>query len=131
MKQKRNILSGISRSVAAAVLTVVVLFSLIPAGLRADERFVIDPTGKHEGLAAFLYDNKTGLPTSEANAIATTSDGFIWIGSYGGLIRYDGSTFERFSSKTGIASVVSLFVDSNDNLWIGTNDNGAAVIDRF
>ena len=90
MKQKRNILSGISRSVAAAVLTVVVLFSLIPAGLRADERFVIDPTGKHEGLAAFLYDNKTGLPTSEANAIATTSDGFIWIGSYGGLIRYDG-----------------------------------------
>lgn len=131
MKQKRNILSGISRSVAAAVLTVVVLFSLIPAGLRADERFVIDPTGKHEGLAAFLYDNKTGLPTSEANAIATTSDGFIWIGSYGGLVRYDGSTFERFSSKTGIASVVSLFVDSNDNLWIGTNDNGAAVIDRF
>ena len=61
MKQERNILSGVSRSVAAAVLTVVVLFSLIPAGLRADERFVIDPTGKREGLAAFLYDNKTGF----------------------------------------------------------------------
>ena len=131
MKQKRNILSEISKSVISAVLTVVILFSLIPKTVSADDRFVLDPTGKQEGLAAFLYDNKTGLPTSEANAIATTSDGFIWIGSYGGLIRYDGSNFERFSSKSGIASVVSLYVDSNESLWIGTNDNGAAVIDRF
>ena len=131
MKQKRNILPKISKTVITAVMAFIVLFSLIPAQVSADNRFVVDPTGKHEGLAAFLYDNKTGLPTSEANAIATTSDGFLWIGSYGGLIRYDGSTFERFSSKTGIASVVGLFVDSNNNLWIGTNDNGAAVIDRF
>ena len=131
MKQIKNILPKISKTVITAVMALIVLFSLIPAQVSADNRFVVDPTGKHEGLAAFLYDNKTGLPTSEANAIATTSDGFLWIGSYGGLIRYDGSTFERFSSKTGIASVVGLFVDSNNNLWIGTNDNGAAVIDRF
>ena len=131
MKQIKNILPKISKTVITAVMALIFLFSLIPAQVSADNRFVVDPTGKHEGLAAFLYDNKTGLPTSEANAIATTSDGFLWIGSYGGLIRYDGSTFERFSSKTGIASVVGLFVDSNNNLWIGTNDNGAAVIDRF
>ncbi|MBQ9632283.1 MAG: hypothetical protein IJV04_05130 [Lachnospiraceae bacterium] len=30
--------------------------------------------------AAVLYNNESGLPTSEANAIAQTSDGFIWIG---------------------------------------------------
>ena len=131
MKQKRNILSEILKSVISAVLTVVVLFSIIPNGINADNRFVEDPTGKYEGMAAFLYDNATGLPTSEANAIAETSDGFLWIGSYGGLIRYDGSTFERFKSTTGIASVVSLFVDSKENLWIGTNDNGAAVMDRY
>lgn len=83
-----------------------------------------------EGYSAVLYDNSNGLPTSEANDIAETSDGFIWIGSYSGLIRYDGNTFERIDSTTGIASVVCLFVDSKDRLWVGTNDNGLAVMEN-
>ncbi|MCR4924586.1 MAG: hypothetical protein K5931_11315, partial [Lachnospiraceae bacterium] len=49
----------------------------------------VDPTGLKEGFSAVIYDNNNGLPTSEANAIAETSDGFLWIGSYAGLIRYD------------------------------------------
>ncbi len=77
-----------------------------------------------------LYDNKNGLPTSEANAIAETEDGFIWIGSYSGLIRYDGKDFLRISSATGLASVVSLYVDSQQRLWIGTNDNGVGLMSR-
>ena len=90
----------------------------------------VDFTGNGIGFTSFLYDNSSGLPTSEANAIAQTSDGFIWIGSYSGLIRYDGVEFERFDSSTGIASVVSLYVDSKDRLWIGTNDNGVAVYEN-
>ncbi|MBQ3800893.1 MAG: hypothetical protein II837_11410, partial [Treponema sp.] len=78
-------------------------------------------------LSAVLYDNRNGLPTSEANAIVETSEGFIWVGSYSGLIRYDGNNFERIDSDTGIASVISLFVDSLGRLWVGTNDAGAAV----
>ena len=65
----------------------------------------VDPTGKTEGFSAILYNNPNGLPTSEANAITETGEGFIWIGSYAGLIRYDGNTFERFDSTTGIANV--------------------------
>ena len=55
----------------------------------------VDPTGSVEGYSAVLYNNTNGLPTSEANAIAETKEGFIWIGSYGGLIRYDGHSFVR------------------------------------
>ena len=96
---------------------------------EAEEKHVpkMDFTGNGVGYTSLLYDNSTGMPTSEANAIAQTSDGFIWIGSYSGLIRYDGKNFERFDSSNGIASVVSLYVDSKDRLWIGTNDNGVAV----
>ena len=86
-------------------------------------------TSLGEGYNAILYDNSTGLPTSEANAIVQTSDGFIWIGGYSGLIRYDGNNFERFDSSTGVACVVSLFVDSKDRLWIGTNDTGIALLE--
>ena len=98
--------------------------------LEKDQTLNIDPSGKEEGYSAVLYNSTNGLPTSEANAIEETSEGFIWIGSYSGLIRYDGNTFERMDSTTGIASVVSLFVDRDDRLWVGTNDSGAALIDH-
>ncbi len=100
-----------------------------PSGIQKST-ISVDPTGRDEGFSAVLYDNTNGLPTSEANDIVETSEGFIWIGSYSGLIRYDGNTFERVDSTTGIASVVSLFVDSSDRLWIGTNDSGVAVMER-
>ena len=85
---------------------------------------------KSYNYTTVLYDNKNGLPTSEANAIAETEDGFIWIGSYSGLIRYDGKDFLRISSSSGLASVVSLYVDSQQRLWIGTNDNGVGLMSR-
>ena len=37
----------------------------------------VDPTEKSEGFAATVYTNQNGLPTSEANAITETSEGFI------------------------------------------------------
>ena len=107
----------------------------VAAGETDDEKptgrpNTLDLTRPDEGYLATLYNNRTGLPTSEANAIAQTEEGFIWIGSYSGLIRYDGNTFERMDSTTGIASVVSLLVDSKNRLWVGTNDSGVAVIDK-
>ena len=83
-----------------------------------------DPFEDGEGYSAVLYDNRNGLPTSEANAVAQTGDGFIWIGSYAGLIRYDGNTFESVGFSEGILNTRCLYVDSRARLWIGTNDFG-------
>ncbi len=94
---------------------------------EGDQVAAVDPVGQSEDCAFVLYDNRNGLPTSEANDIAETADGFIWIGSYSGLVRHDGHTFERVSSTTGIGNVGCLFVDSRDRLWIGTNDSGLAM----
>lgn len=94
-----------------------------------EESLSVDPTGESDGYAAILYDNTSGLPTSEANDIVETQEGALWIGSYSGLVRYDGNNFERYDSTTGITSVVSLFVDSKQRLWVGTNDNGVSVMD--
>ena len=79
------------------------------------------------GYFTYLYDNSNGLTTSEANSVAQIGIGFIWIGGYSGLTRYDGNEFVRFDSATGITSVNCLYVDSNDRLWVGTNDSGLAV----
>lgn len=118
--------------VLSVVIASAVLFAAGFAGVADSTGSVIkvDPSSGEEGYSAVLYDNSNGLPTSEANAVASTSDGCLWIGSYGGLIRYDGVSFERIDSTTGISSVCTLYVDSRDRLWIGTNDNGAAVMDK-
>ncbi len=76
------------------------------------------------GYQAIIYGIEDGLVSTSVNAIAQTPDGYIWIGTYSGLYRYDGVEFKltKFSSK--IANVMSLYVDVNENLWIGTNDSG-------
>ena len=84
-------------------------------------------TNKEWGYFTYLYDNSNGLSTSEANAVVQTGIGFVWIGGYSGLTRYDGIEFNHFEPSTGITSVNCLYVDSKDRLWIGTNDSGVAV----
>ena len=73
-----------------------------------------------------LYNESNGLPTGEANEVVQTSDGYIWIGSYGGLIRYDGTSFENYSLEGRIpsSSVRALYEGGDGTLWIGTNDAG-------
>ena len=107
--------------IAAFLLVFLFNISAIPPQCEGKK---IDLTGRGAGYSTVIYNNTNGLPTSDANSIVQTSDGFIWIGSYSGLIRYDGNEFYRYDSNTGVSSVVSLFSDSKDRLWIGTNDSG-------
>ena len=88
-----------------------------------------DVFGINADYTSVLYDSTNGMPTSEANAIAQSSDGFIWLGGYSGLVRYDGNTFYRYDSTSGISSVFALYVDDNNRIWIGTNENGVAMLD--
>ena len=87
-------------------------------------------TGQLEnvGYTAKLYDASNGLPTSDANCVLGTSDGYIWIGGYSGVIRYDGSVFERQDASGGLTSARALFEDSYGRLWAGTNDNGVVIL---
>ena len=96
--------------------------SMIPVNTADAEEIEND-----RGFTAILYDNGSGLPTLEANAVAQTNIGFVWIGGYSGLVRYDGIEFRHFDPSSGISNVNCLYVDSKDRLWIGTNDSGLAV----
>lgn len=127
-----------SRSFKLSILSVAVMvlaafaagatFSPTTSYAATDDRRNL--LGEGTDYTAILYDSTNGLPTSEANAIVQSEDGFIWLGGYSGLIRYDGSNFDRFDSSTGISSVFSLYVDSKGRVWIGTNENGIAYYDH-
>ena len=58
------------------------------------------------------------------NAVAQTADGYIWIGTGSGLVKYDGARFDSWSPPPGKSlpdpNVVSLRGSSDGALWIGT-----------
>ena len=77
-----------------------------------------------------VYNADNGLPTGEANVVLQTRDGYIWIGSYGGLIRYDGVNFKNFSAEEGMlesSSIRALYEGSDGKLYVGTNDMGVYI----
>ena len=109
----------------ALLLAVLTLLCALPAAAAEEEQTI-----GGAGYATVLYDNTSGLPTSDANDIVQLSNGFILIGGYGGLVRYDGNAFTRYDASTGLNSVRCLFVDSGDRIWIGTNEGGVAMLSQ-
>ena len=73
-----------------------------------------------------------GLPESSVIALAQTRDGYLWLGTLNGLVRFDGLRFTVFNEgntpKLNSDRIVSLFEDSHQNLWLGTETAGASVI---
>ena len=84
---------------------------------------------KNVGFTTKMYDASNGMPTSDAMCLLGAKDGHMWIGGYSGVIRYDGSTFERMDTSNGLTSARGFFEDRKGRIWVGTNDNGVVVID--
>ncbi len=122
---------GISLRIGAALWIIVpallLILSLIPAlCVQAD----IVPSESIPNYVKTNYSIDQGLPTDEANAIVQDHTGYIWIGGYGGLIRYDGSNFVDYSNNLESSAIRSLFVDAAGRLFIGTNDAGVYVMEN-
>lgn len=68
-----------------------------------------------------------GLPHNGVTSILEDSKGYMWIGTFDGLSRYDGYGFTTYRNQTDSKKLVSnrvrsLFEDSKGNIWIGTDD---------
>ena len=98
-------------------------------GLKSGGGYALSGQIDLVGYSAKIYDATNGLPTSDANCILGASDGYVWIGGYSGIIKYDGSTFERLNTQEGLTSGRGLFEDAMHRIWVATNDNGVVVMD--
>ncbi len=72
------------------------------------------------------YNSSNGMPSDEANVIIQTRDGYLWIGSYSGLMRFNGQVFQAMKDVNDqiISRVRCLYEDSKQRLWIGTTNDG-------
>ena len=74
------------------------------------------------------WDTENNLPSSTVTAIAQTPDGYLWVGTYNGLARFDGARFVTFdpvnTPELTQTRVQGLFLDAKGTLWINTFRGG-------
>ena len=82
------------------------------------------------------YTQDDGLPNPVCSAIAEDSDGFLWVGTEGGLARWDGYRFRTYLPDARDPGALRdnwvevLHTDPKGRLWIGTSAAGLARYDR-
>ena len=71
-----------------------------------------------------VWTTQDGLPDNRVQAIAQTRDGYLWIGTAGGLVRFDGINFTVFNRSNTPAladdNILTLCAATDGSLWIGT-----------
>ena len=76
------------------------------------------------------WQQPQGLPQNTVNAVIQTSDGYIWVGTKGGLARFDGVRFtsydDRDKNSLRESEVRALAEGPDGSLWIGTHGGGVS-----
>lgn len=82
-------------------------------------------------IAQYRFDSWTtdnGLPRNSITSIIQTRDGYLWLATVEGLVRFDGVQFKVFNKNNTKGLNTNrfriLYEDKDGTLWAGTNDGG-------
>ena len=98
--------------------------------LQCSSAFALDP---HQPLAQLYHTSwnaKQGV-SGNVTALAQTTDGYLWVGTTDGLLRFDGISFEQYQPEVGsllATSVSALMAVPDGGLWVGFTRGGASFI---
>jgi len=85
-------------------------------------------TGLNETYLQKVWTIASGLPQNTIQCLVQSPDGYLWIGTPAGLVRFDGIKFTGFNQHTvpllKNKNILSLYVDHSQVLWIGTDGGG-------
>ena len=74
------------------------------------------------------FSTSEGLPQSQVNTICQDDDGYLWIGTLGGVARFNGNSFKTFSSDNGLHNNrISRLKWIDQAIWVG-HDGGVSII---
>ena len=78
--------------------------------------------------AVRTWQTADGIPADSVTAIIQTDDGFLWVGTSAGLVRFDGVKFNQIKLNKAAGApgvfVTALCQDKDGHLWIGTQGEG-------
>jgi signal transduction histidine kinase/ligand-binding sensor domain-containing protein len=94
----------------------------------------LDPARATGQYAIDVWNIEQGLPASTINALVQDRVGYLWLGTYEGLVRFDGlrSTLFHTGTTEGLKSdgIRALAVDGAGRLWVGSNGGGLSVYEN-
>jgi signal transduction histidine kinase/ligand-binding sensor domain-containing protein len=134
MKQKETAAPRVRKGVWAQRGQAGRVFLLLSAALvlvAAHSASALEPTTPLANYARQSWVMENGLPQNTIHALAQTPDGFVWLGTEAGLVRFDGVGFQVFDHTSAPSQpgpslpgndIRSLLVASDGALWIGTGD---------
>jgi signal transduction histidine kinase/ligand-binding sensor domain-containing protein/CheY-like chemotaxis protein/HPt (histidine-containing phosphotransfer) domain-containing protein len=93
------------------------LWSLI-LGVLAQAAWALNPASPLEDYDLHAWSAVEGLPQTSVGAVAQSQDGYLWLGTRSGLVRFDGVRFTLIERD----SVESLATDAEGQVWAGFND---------
>ena len=115
------------------ILSVLALLSVFPFYVFG-QKSVINQKAIVNDYITREWSTLEGLPGNSVTDILQTSDGYLYVGTYDGLARFDGFEFKIFNKYNGgiynYTSARAIFEDSRGNLWVGSNDEGLARIGK-
>ncbi|HXI73198.1 MAG TPA: two-component regulator propeller domain-containing protein [Verrucomicrobiae bacterium] len=73
------------------------------------------------------WQTDEGLPDNSVTGVAQTSDGYLWVATYGGLMRFNGATFSGIQLPSLLKkSIRTMLLDRRGRFWLGI-DTGSVV----
>ena len=110
---------GAELCATAVVFTLAFLAAFVPPAGAALPSPLAD-----SGYLLRAWGTEDGLPENSASAIVQTQDGYLWFGTFDGLVRFDGVKFTVFNPANTpplpSAGIVNLYADKRDRLWVST-----------
>jgi signal transduction histidine kinase/ligand-binding sensor domain-containing protein len=87
----------------------------------------LEPGTPLAGYSRQSWVMENGLPQNTVQSLAQTSNGFLWIGTEVGLVRFDGNAFvilDQYSKPISLPGndIQALLATPDGSLWIGTTD---------
>ena len=96
---------------------------LLPLGVDAAE-----PPRALDQLDLKIWNTDQGLPHNSVLSVGQTRDGMLWVGTWGGLARFDGVEFRNYTRDNtpaiGDNGMLTMAPDANGGLWVGTHRGG-------
>lgn len=94
----------------------------------------LDPARPLQTHAQHTWRSEDGLLQDTVTALVESRGGFLWVGTEAGLVRFDGTTFDRYSRVTVPGFVhndIQCLAEGKDGaLWVGTSEAGLYLFQR-
>ena len=125
------------------VQRLIVLVSVVASANSLAAPVETTPTAEYQNIIR-NYGPEDGFSQNDVSALLQGQDGYLWIGTFGGLMRFDGDKFTTLRAVRGNPAlrdptnmggpgsdrIMALREDAGGRIWIGTEDGGLSLYDR-